>query len=237
MHPSRLISVAVVLGVVSQALAASTTRTAQVLPEVRKQLNDAHECVQSGSLDYAIAHANLVLVADSLSVCLKFENMSEAEKKTCTRAFNASLDAWQAALDNTIHFRIEDDPAKADIAVRFRSDVRMGKEAVAGFTNWSRTIRSEKNRVVEAQFKADVQVRERDLNRSPMSFEVIRQEAEHEIGHILGLDDSDLEGDLMGPLNMAHPVKGPRDYEIDAVRQLRDEAKQIKANALAQQKG
>ena len=163
--------------------------------------------------------------------------MSDAEKKTCTRAFDASLDAWQTDLDNSIHFRRDEDPTKADVIVRFRFDVRMGKEAVAGFTNWSRTIKMEKDRGIEASFKADIQVRERDLNRSPMSFESMRQESEHEIGHILGLDDSDLEGDLMGPLNIAHPVACPRDYEVAAVKKLREEAQQIKADALAQQKG
>lgn len=235
MRPPRLISAAITLGVISTC-GASSPSPATILPEVQKHLSEAHRCATSGSLEFAIAHANLVLVSDQVSVCLKFESSSVSERAQCTRALNAGLLAWESVLDHSIQFRREEDPAKADIVFRFMSDVRMGRERVAGYTSWRRSIRSEGDRVMQVTFKADVQVRSRDLNRSAMSFESIRQESEHEIGHILGLEDSDRDGDLMGPLNPSHPVSTPRDYEVDAVRRVRNEARQIRDGALAQQK-
>ena len=112
----------------------------------------------------------------------------------------------------------------------------MQGEAVAGFTNWRRAIRSQNNHVTQTVFKADVQLRARNLNRRDMSFEEMRQASEHEFGHILGLDDSDVQGDLMAPLIEGHPVGQPRDYEIDAVKLLRAEARQVRDEALARQK-
>ncbi len=236
MRPSRPLLTSLALACATLSLGGSTGRTAALLPEVMHQMNDAHKASDAGTLDFAIAHADLILLPETVSVSTKFESIPDAQRKTCVRALDASLAAWESALGKTIHFRKEEDPSKADISIRFRSDVRMGREAVAGFTNWKRTIKTEGAKVVETAFKADVQIRARDLSFAPMSYEAMRQETEHELGHILGLEDSEHQGDLMGALDISHPVNGPRDYEVDAVRSLRDEAKQVKADAIARQK-
>jgi hypothetical protein len=146
-------------------------------------------------------------------------------------ALKAAFNVWEASLDNTIHFRLEPDPMKAGIRFTFRPEVKMGQDQVAGLTKWTRDIRVTGGIVKEVSFKADVNVRTRSLESRPMSFEAIRQESEHELGHVLGLDDSDRLGDLMGQLDAEIPVAAPRDYEILAVRNLRDEARRVKQEA------
>ncbi len=238
LRPPRLILAAIALGTLPTAIGAtSLARFATILPEIQKQLADGRRCVISGDLDVAIAHANLVLVSEQVAVCPKYDRVSASQKKICARALNASFAAWESALDQSIHFHLEDDPNKADIVINFKFDVRMGSEPVAGFTNWKRAIKSEGGKVTETSFKADVQVRTHDLNHSQMPFECIRQETEHELGHILGLEDSDTEGDIMAPLNLARPVSYPRSYEVNAVQKVRDEARRIRDEALAKRKG
>lgn len=232
MPSQRLISVSLTLTLACLTLGTSTARVAPLLPEVQKHLNEAHKCIDSGSLDMALAHADLVLLPETVAVSLKFEGVANAQRNDCNRALDAALTSWETSLGN-IHFRREDDPTKADVIVRFRPDVRMGKEPVAGFTNWKRSIKVDNAKAVTTSFKADVQIRAKDLDSSPMSFQSMRQETEHEFGHILGLEDSIHMGDLMGALDISHLVNGPRDYEIEAVKTLRDEARQIKADAQA----
>jgi predicted Zn-dependent protease len=231
MQYSRCLVVSIALVAASICLPASYRGAATVLPEVRKHLDAGHKNVADGSWEIAAAHADVVLISDSVSVYVNVDNVSAAQRQTCLRALSAALAKWQSALDDTIQFHMQDDPAKADLKVTFRSDVRLQRETVAGLTNWSRSIRSTGSRVTEASFKADVQIRARDLDFQPLPFEAMRQEAEHEFGHILGLDDSDHLGDLMGRFDAAHLVSGPRDYEVLAVKNIRSEAKRIKADA------
>jgi len=230
MHKARTFAFLIPLAFAGIASAAPIHGTANVLPEVRKQLAAGHKCVVDGSFGTASAHADVVLISDNVAVYVNTAFVPASQRSTCLKAIQASLSEWQSALDDTIHFHLEDDPAKADIKVTFRADVRMGREAVAGLTNWTRSIHTD-GQVSQATFKADMQVRARNMDFHPLSFEAMRQETEHEFGHCLGLDDSDHLGDLMGLFDVAHLVSGPRDYEIQAVKDLREEAKQIKADA------
>ncbi len=225
-----ILSLLVGLPLVSSAFAAPSAQhgVATILNEVKKHLAVGQKCYTDGSYDLAEAHANLVLISDNVSVGIKYENVNDNQQQLCRRALEASLKEWEVRLGDSIHFNIIDDSTKADLAVRYRPDVRMGIEQVAGMTNWTRTLHKA-NGDTQSSFKADVQVRERDTSFKPMSFEAMRQETEHEIGHCLGLDDSNAAGDLMGPLDLAHLVSSPREWEVAAVKSVRDQARQLRS--------
>jgi predicted Zn-dependent protease len=229
-HPRCLFGT-IAFGLFSLSIAAPFHGVASVLPEIKKHLAAGHKYVESGSWEFATANADVVLISDTVSVYVNVDHVAQSQRPTCLKALSAALSQWETSLDETVHFQLEVDPAKANLKVTFRPDVRLDREAVAGLTNWSRSIRASGSRVTEASFKADMQIRARDLNQQPLSFEAIRQETEHEFGHVLGLDDSDHLGDLMGRFDVEHIVNGPRDYEVLAVKSLRDEAKRIKADA------
>jgi len=210
---------------------------APILPEVKKHLAAAHKYLASGSWEFAAAHADMVLISDDVGVAVKVDGVGESQRRDCMRALDACLDRWEEALGNTVRFHLESDPAKAELTVRFRKDVRMKREPVAGLTNWKRSISTTGGKVTDSSFKADIQVRTLDLDYRPLSYEAMRQEAEHEFGHVLGLEDSSHLGDLMGELDVMNLVSGPREYEILAVRNLRDEAKQLKTDAETRSRG
>lgn len=207
--------------------------SAALLPEVRQRLDEAHRSLKDGSWQSAAAYADLVLISDNVSVYVNLEKVGASQRQTCMDALNASFDGWEAALNQTIHFQLESDPAKATIKVTFRPDVWLSGDPVAGLTHWSRKIRSSGGQVESVEFKADVNVRARGLHSENYPVETIRQETEHELGHILGLEDSRHVGDLMGAWDPRHPVDGPQEHEILAVKNLREEARRIKAEAKA----
>ena len=209
---------------------------ANVLPEIKKQLAAAHKYLADGSWQYAVAHADLVLISDNVSISINVEKVAPSQRQTCIDALNAACSVWESALGKSLRFHVENDPSKADLKVTFRPNVQMGNEAVAGLTKWTRDIRTSGGQVTDVSFRADVSVRTRGLDSRSLSFESIRQETEHELGHVLGLDDSDRLGDLMGELDAELPVSGPRDYEILAVKSLREEAKHVKTEAEAKRK-
>jgi hypothetical protein len=156
-----------------------------------------------------------------------------AQRDSCKRALSGALTAWSTALENTIHFRMEDDPAKADVKLTYQPEVKMQKEQVAGLTTWKRMIHSTNGKVTTISPLTEVLVRTRDPRFRAMSTSAMRQATMHELGHVLGLEDSDHMGDIMGELDIDHPVSGPRDYEVLAVKNLRDEARQVKTDAEA----
>lgn len=205
---------------------------ASILPEVQKHLDEARDGITNGELEIANAHADLILVSDDVKYCVQYVSVPEKLRPRCSKALGEALDEWQQALDKSIKFHKVDDPETADVVVRFKVGVMMGNEPVAGYANWKRTLKQDGSHVQVVSFKSDLQIRTLNLDGQPMPFDCVRHEIAHEFGHILGLEDSERTGDLMGPLDIDHPVGGPQTYEADAVRQLRADARRIKADAL-----
>jgi hypothetical protein len=212
-------------------------RHATILSEVQKHLDEAHEGMSNGTPEVAVAHANLVLVGDEVRYSVEFVGIADRLHAKCTKALEGAIDKWEKALDDTVTFREVTDPATADVVVRFKQGVFMGSEPVAGYANWKRTFKADGPHVQSVSFKADLQIRTVNLDGQSMPFECVRHEIAHEVGHVLGLEDSDTTGDLMGPLDVNHPVSGPQSYEAEAVRQLRSDARRVRTDALAKVQG
>lgn len=208
-------------------------RVAALLPEVQKHLDQAREGMSSGMPEVAAAHANLILVDDEVKYSIQYVGIPDKLKARCTKALDGALDRWEKALGDTITFREVSDPNDAEVVVRFKPGVMMGKEPVAGYANWKRTLKVDGPRVQVMNFKSDLQIRTINLDGQPMPMECVRHEIAHEVGHILGLEDSDSTGDLMGPLDVDHPVGQPMPHEIEAVKELREEAHRLRTDALA----
>ncbi|RYG34409.1 matrixin family metalloprotease [bacterium] len=187
--------------IVSPILMGTGYRMAPVLPEVRNHLESAHKFLDEGDHARAEAHASVVLVREEIKVAVQFEDVEQDDRRVCEEALQNAFETWQDALGGHLIFkRVAADQA-GDVLVRFRPDVRMGREAVAGFVNWKRTVRTKGKEVVEASYSANMQLRTRNLNGRPMSVAAMHHEACHELGHVLGLDDQDAVGTLMGPLD------------------------------------
>jgi predicted Zn-dependent protease len=205
-----------------------------VLEEVRNHLNEAQKNFDKGTFDLAMAHADMVLVSDEIKVSYVFQNVPDNIRPSALKAMEQALETWETALSRTIRFEMVASPEAADVQIRFKPDVRMGREPVAGFANWKRVITTEDDGRVHAKFTADLQIRTMTLSWKPMSLEAMRHEIMHEIGHVLGLEDCDNSGDIMGPLDMSKPVAAPRPYEVQAVLDIRRHASRIRREARAQ---
>ncbi len=223
------------LVVASHATGSDRLRISPILPEVDRHISAARLDLQNKAYDSARGHAEAILVGEELTYDVTFISTNGADQNNCLKALNNSLAIWEKDLGGTVHFREVSHEEHPQICVIFKPAVLMGQEQVAGFTNWKRGINMEGSRLVETNFHADMQLRTRDLDFHPMSFEAMRHEACHEVGHVLGLDDSPRHGDLMGPLDLCHPANGPTALEASTVRNLREEAHRIEDDARAQQ--
>jgi hypothetical protein len=227
----RYLLIPLCFAVGSLSMAGLAIRSAPVMPEAKKFLALAHKNLSDKAWDTAAAYAGAILISDEVSINVNVDAVPSGQRDSCKRAVDQAIAKWESALDNTLHFRMEDDPTKADIELTYQPDVRFQSEQVAGVTTWKHVVHSTDGKVTGITRTTEVHVRTQDPRFKPMTLGAMRQATEHEFGHVLGLEDSEHMGDLMGQLDLDHPVSGPRDYEVSTVKALREEARQIKADA------
>lgn len=215
----RLLSIGLLASLVpfAPAGAGGAFRT-PVLPEVKQHLADGWACVSSNP-NMARAHAMAVLVSENLSVQIELDQVPASRRTACRTAIDDALQAWEKALGDGIRLRRLEDGQKSGIVVRFKPDVRERGEPVAGYVNWKRVAGKDGGSVT-----GDIQVRTMNIDGAPMSGRAMKNIVVHEMGHMLGLDDTDRRGEAMSPLDPNRPVSAPSDDEANAVRSLRLEA-------------
>ena len=233
MRVSRQILLLVAVLTALPALAVNGARKAVLLPEVNQHLEQARNELSNGRDEIAAAHADMVLIGDEVSYFVKFEEgVPKKLENKCKVALTSAFEAWEKSLGDTVTFVPVTDASKANIQVRFKRDVLMGKEPVAGFANWKRRITTDGDKVLTETVTADLQIRTINLDGRPMPSDAMTHEVMHEVGHVLGLEDCEHLGELMGPLDVRRPVEAPLAHEASAVRDLREEARRLKAQAL-----
>jgi predicted Zn-dependent protease len=215
------------------ALPASLAGKATILTEVQGHLDQAKQCVDSGQFALAIAHLD-EFAKPELTYSAQFQSVPDKLHAPDLQSLHEAVAVWQEGLGDSVKFREVDSSENADVKVVFKSDVRMGPEAVAGYANWQRSIDPATDGKPAGHFVATLQIRTLDLLFKPMPAADVRHEVMHELGHVLGLEDSDSKTDLMGPLDQAHPLLKPQPHEMKAVLDLRAAAAQIRHDASAQ---
>lgn len=236
MPSRRSILLCLGLGLTLPAIASEAVRRAPILPEVDEHLRAGHDEVARRRPEIASAHADAVLIGDSISYSVEFDSdVPKTLQDSCVTSLNLAMDNWEAAVDRTVEFVPVDTANKPTVVIHFRREVKVGREPVAGFATWKRRIELDGDRVKALNVTADLQIRTINVNGRAMPKAAMTHEVMHELGHVLGLEDSNKVGELMGPLDVRRPVSAPLPFESKAVEDLRSEAKEIKQLAQVSQ--
>ena len=209
------------LTALAPARAGFGTYIAPVLPEVERHLADGWACVRDDPA-LARAHAMAVLGGEDVAVSVDLSEVQASRRTACRAAVDGALDAWNDALGDDARIYRADERQRSGIVVRFQRDVREKGAPVAGYVNWKRVADERGGGIT-----GTVQIRDENLDGSPMPMRAMRHIVLHEIGHLLGLDDSGREGEAMGPLNVSRPVAAPTEAEAEAVRDHRADAARL----------
>ncbi len=211
------------------SLSSSAELELRVMPEMRRHVQLASNCFREQKWNESIAYANSVLLLGSTSFSVQFDSISMREEEKCRNAVGQAVSLWETALDHQIHFTESLNP---NIKFRFEPQVKSANREVGGHVQWNRSVESNSAGEFAPKFSATVWVRTSQPNGKPMNQEHLRHVIAHELGHILGLNDSKSIGEIMGPLDLRKPAKKLGVSEMQAISTLRNQAWQMRKACL-----
>lgn len=212
----------VLLACVAVAASAVSNESRRYLqPKLLKELATANSLVESGQWDEAEARMDMVLMRAPVAISLDTKGMTLAEQLSAEKALNKAVALWQSEVGDAVSISIVP-KAMANVRINWTAGQVAGGRC-AGHAVWSRQVWSSGGQW-RSEFSADIDLAMRGIDGEQLSDATLTQAAAHELGHVLGLDDSGRRGDLMGPVRPSQPVRGLSDREHDAYFDLRSEA-------------
>ncbi len=203
------------------ALASSSPWEMRVLPKMVQNLSAARTAAEHGQWSKAGALIELVRMHE-----IKVEVPGYVSSEQMT-ALNEAARMWETALDDSIRFTMAA-PGQGQVSIRFSESVSYAGVHSMARATWSRQLVSYGWDSYGSQTTASIEVRSR-LNGLPCSLPVLRHALAHELGHVLGLDDSRTLGDIMGPQVNERIPAAPASEERAALLELRDKAYEVEA--------
>lgn len=198
---------------------------ATLLPELAKHRDFAQRAAEAGNVQ-ALQAAVEVLAVKQITYRLPSDTSA-----TARQAFLEGIQQWERYLQRDVVFVEAFSFQKADVDVVFEKSLEGNGKHYGGFTRWKRAINRDCSGRYIASVDAKMQIRTVQPNGKPMTLEMMRHAVMHEFGHILGLDDSERIGDVMGPLDLSRPVYAPKTDEVSQIKQLRNEVRSLRAQA------
>jgi hypothetical protein len=205
----------------------------RLLVDLPLHLEQAQKDLQAGLVDEALAEVNLILMDKPISYQIKFESVAEELRPQCTAAFRDGVAIWRRALGKDLGFEESGASEAPQVVITFQPEVQQNDAAVAGFVRWRRFVERDAFGVPAMHLSADIKIRTRLLDGNPMTLEHMRHTSAHELGHVLGLDDTRECGEMMGPLELVRPVADVDASELENLRAIRRAALELRERALA----
>ncbi len=203
-------------------------KDSRVQSRLYSHLDHADRCVTNGNTSEATAYAEMVLLRREITIYVDETNAPWQIKEDAAKALRAAAINWEDALNREIKFRFV--PFRdADVIVSYAEAVRFDGKEAAGTVRWTRQVMNLGSDQFHYEVRANVTLRVHTPGGAMMNSRQMVHTAGHELGHILGLEDSPRQGDLMGPLRLDRPVERAAKAEKDSLLALRQKAGDILA--------
>jgi hypothetical protein len=191
-------------------------------------LDHAERALSAGNSGEAAAYAEMVLLRREITVYVDDARAPRSSREDAVRALKTAAVNWEDALDREIKFRFV--PFRdADVVVQYAGDMRYDGKDAAGTVRWTRQVMSLGSGEYRYEVRADITLRTHTPKGDVMNYAQMLHTAGHELGHVLGLEDTSKAGCLMGPLRLDRPVERATKGERDSLVALRKLANDILA--------
>ena len=200
-----------------------TGRDRRIQSRIYDHLDRAERAFSDGRSEEAMACAEMVLLKRDITVFVDDRNVPWQIKESADRALRLAAINWEDALNREIRFRYVP-RAYADVVIRYSDGMRHGGREAAGTVQWSRQVINLGSDSYSYKVTAHITLRTHAPNGAMMSQRQMLHTAGHELGHILGLEDTGKQGELMGPLRLDRPVQRATKNEVDSLWDIRRRA-------------
>ena len=204
-------------------IASANSFSGAIQPSLTKHLKHAEECFLDGKYNEAQAYAELVIIKDQLRVYVDPTSLPDAIRRDAHRAIADAINNWNNALNGQVEISLTTRD-EANVIIRFTNRLYLYGGEAAGSARWSRNVMSWSNNHFSFQTLGNIVLRTHKPNGGLMNLDQLRQAAGHELGHILGLEDSYRRDDIMGPLRLDRPTIKPSAREINSLLALHERA-------------
>ncbi len=203
----------------------------RILPDMLQHLQHARESLESQRWNQTLAHAELILLERPIQLHVDFSGVAPSHLTQCENALLRATQMWSDALGNEVRFEWCDRPEEADVEIEYTTPVLWNGAPVGGTIEWKRrvVIRGE---VAEASTHAKIRVGIKDPRGGDMPEAHLTHICAHELGHVLGLQDSPEEEGVMSRLNLSRPAREISPAERQALLRFRTQAKELRIQAL-----
>lgn len=193
----------------------ATAHAGAYLPEMDRFLSYGQRAVDAGHIDAARAATDVILLGEVRYALA--DGPAEARE-----VLEAAMREWEVATDGEVQF-VEVPAHQAQVTIGWANDLRFRNLEAGGVARWQRAVRRDGD-AMRGEVSATIELRLRAPSGRRLNSDQLMQCALHEIGHILGLDDSSARGEAMGPLDLRRPITRLAEGDLTALRELRSRA-------------
>ena len=207
--------------------AIAETHRAVIQGEMYTHIAYAKKDFKAGNIHKAEAHLSFILPDKPLVLKLDFSKPHHNTEAECKEAAQKALSMWRGALKED-DFVVSNTAEKPDFVVHFVDNLNREGHDLAGLVKWTRSVYYYSDGSATPETEGDIWIRTlRPDGDGAMSVNHMRSAMAHELGHVLGLEDSPYLGDLMGEMDMSHPVDQIGPHEVEAVLHIRSQVEQL----------
>jgi hypothetical protein len=132
--------------------------------------------------------------------------IDESRARDLHRWATKSIEEWNGSLGSS-QFVMADRRSEADVVLEFSDRVSRNGRLLAGHTEWVRRV-SYRTGSPQVSIEATVEVSNRLPSGNEMSESQVCKTVLHELGHLLGLDHSSRDSDVMGRIGSGGAALG-----------------------------